>query len=138
LELSFHDEDIEAPEPMERDSETSDESSAEDEDDGEEYDTLLPIEPDEDPGFDSAMSPTKIQRLSTYDPLRRNMPFTNFTREEVIAVFASLKIRHKVSDEVLLEIFRILNKMLDKFSNLTPLPTTRYAVSRLDSNYTSY
>jgi hypothetical protein len=112
---------------------SSDDSSytSSNEDDGEE--DLRPPSPfqvDEIPGFESSASPAKQRRVAITNPLREVFPLTTFTREEIMAVFTSLKVRHKVSDALLLEIFGSLNRMLDKFSVQRPLPTTRYAVTR--------
>lgn len=90
--------------------------------------------------FDSATSPVKSTAVLPRHPLRQTLPLVNFTRDEIIATFASLKIRHNVSDNVLLEIFTILNRMVDKFCNQQPLPTTRYGVQRFvrDSKRAQY
>jgi hypothetical protein len=136
--LSFHtlDEEFLPDEPGQSNAETdSSDDSTDDDDDGDEDVTEpAPPQPDPIPGFDSSASPEKRPRNALRNPLRQTFPATNFTREEIIAVFSSLKVRHKVADALLLEIFGILNRMLDSFSNQRPLPTTRYAVTRLEAH----
>jgi hypothetical protein len=110
-----------------------------DESDTEEEPPALPVlrrqssspEPSSDPRFDSYEDPTWNRDVEAVrSELRLRYPLTNFTRQEIIAAFASLKIRYSVSDNVLLEIYHILNCMRDKISMQKPLPETRYAVTR--------
>jgi hypothetical protein len=91
----------------------------------------LATELDDEAGFDTYDEPTRNHENTTLSrPLRLTYPLTNFKREEIIAAFSSLKIRYSVSDNILLEIFHILNRMRDPFTSQRPLPETRYAVTR--------